>query len=351
MDAAGGGNLPGRGAVGNPANRFESLSWHREDWSDEDPAAATLFLKDRTRSIINYNESPDVGFDASVNPYRGCEHGCAYCFARPNHEYLGFSAGLDFESRIMVKEAAALLLREELSKVDWQPQPIAMSGVTDPYQPIERRLGITRSCLEVLEELRNPVVIITKSDLVSRDVDILRSMRVWAGCVVFVSMTTLDREISRKMEPRAVTPVRRLEAIRSLSDAGVPVGVLAAPVVPGLTDQEIPAILAAAAAGASFAGHIPLRLPYGVVSIFEDWIELHFPLRKQKILSRIRSVRGGRMNDPAFRTRMLGEGAYAQHMQDLFDLGRRRAQLDDSPPHLSISRFRSPSQPQGFLFG
>src|SRR5213592_1529485 len=228
----------GRGAASNPANRFERLSYHSSDWDEpEDPQPHTLFLKDTTRSIINYNDSPDVGFNASINPYRGCEHGCIYCFARPNHEYLGFSAGLDFETKILVKEDAPELLRRELASPRWEPQVIAISGVTDAYQPIERRLRLTRRCLEVLVEFRNPVVIITKNELVARDIDLLGQLARIDGVLVFVSVTSLDPELARELEPRASQPARRLAAIESLAAAGVPVGTLVAPVIPGLTDH------------------------------------------------------------------------------------------------------------------
>src|SRR5215475_2760180 len=234
----------GRGAASNPANRFETLSYQPSDWDEpEDPAPQTLFLKDETRTVINYNDSPDVGFSASINPYRGCEHGCIYCFARPNHEYLGFSAGLDFESKILVKENAPDLLRRELLSPKWMPQVIAISGVTDAYQPVERRLQLTRRCLEVLAEFRNPVVIITKNELVTRDIDVLTKLAKHDAILVFVSVTSLDSELARELEPRASQPALRLAAIEALSAAGIPVGSLVAPVIPGLTDHEMPAIL------------------------------------------------------------------------------------------------------------
>jgi DNA repair photolyase len=303
----------GRGAASNPANRFERISYERSQWDEpEDPSVQTTFLVDNTRSIIAHNDSPDVGFDASINPYRGCEHGCIYCFARPNHEYLGFSAGLDFETKILVKTDAPDLLRRELASPQWKPQVIAISGVTDAYQPIERRLQLTRRCLEVLVEFRNPVVIITKNELVARDVDLLRELAKVEGILVFISVTSLDSELAGELEPRASHPARRLAAIESLAAAGIPVGALVAPVIPGLTDHEMPAILSAVArAGAIGASYVPLRLPYGVAPLFEEWLSLHRPLQKEKILNRIREIRGGRLNDPNFRTRMQGAGAYA----------------------------------------
>src|SRR2546425_10778399 len=292
----------GRGAASNPANRFETLSYHSSDWDEpEDPAPQTLFLKDDTRTIINYNDSPDVGFSASINPYRGCEHGCVYCFARPNHEYLGFSAGLDFETKILVKEDAPELLRRELASPRWEPQAVAISGVTDAYQPVERRLQLTRRCLEVLVEFQNPVVIITKNELVTRDINLLGKLAGVDGALVFISVTSLDSELARELEPRASQPGRRLAAIEALSRAGIPTGALVAPVIPGLTDHEMPAIISAvAAAGAVAAGYVPLRLPYGVASLFDEWLTLHRPLQKEKILNRIRDIRRGCLDDPNF---------------------------------------------------
>lgn len=344
--------LKGRGASSNPANRFESTSYTRTDWDDPgDPQPQTIFLKDTTKSIIAYNDSPDVGFEASINPYRGCEHGCIYCFARPNHEYLGFSAGLDFETKILVKEDAPELLRKELSSKSWKPQTIAISGVTDAFQPIERRLQITRRCLEVLAEFRNPVVIITKNELVTRDIDLLSDLARYDAALVFVSVTSLDAELARELEPRASTPQRRLAAIEQLASAGIPVGSLVAPVIPGLTDHEMPSIIAAIAkAGARAAGYVPLRLPYGVAPLFEEWLALHRPLQKDKILNRVREIRGGKMNDPNFGTRMQGQGAYAQHMAELFEVSCRKAGLNSLRPRLSAASFRRPPEPQLSLF-
>lgn len=343
--------MKGRGAARNPKNRFETLHWERDSWTGDDPSPATRFLSDRTRSIVATNDSPDVGFSVSVNPYRGCEHGCAYCFARPNHEYLGFSAGLDFESRILVKERAPELLRRELERRSWKPQVLAMSGVTDPYQPVERRLELTRRCIAVLAEFRNPVAIITKNDLVLRDRDLLGQMAQWHGALVHLSITTLDPALSGCMEPRASTPENRLRAVRDLTAAGIPVGVLAAPMVPGLTDHEMPAILAAAAdRGARYAGYIPLRLPYGVADLFEEWLGTHYPGSKDKVLGRIRSMRGGHRNDPEYGTRMRGGGAYADEMRDLFRITCRKHGLNETTPQLSVVEFRSIRAGQGVLF-
>jgi DNA repair photolyase len=342
----------GRGAASNPANRFEKTSYQRSEWDEpEDPSRNTIFLRDETRSIINYNDSPDVGFNASINPYRGCEHGCIYCFARPNHEYLGFSAGLDFETKILVKEDAPELLRRELASPRWEPQVIAISGVTDAYQPIERRLRLTRRCLEVLAEFRNPVVIITKNELVTRDIDLLKELARVDAVLVFISVTSLDSELARELEPRASQPARRLAAIEALAAAGVPVGSLVAPVIPGLTDHEMPAIVSAVAkAGAIAASYVPLRLPYGVAPLFEEWLTLHRPLQKEKILGRIRDIRGGRLNDPNFMTRMQGSGPYAEHIAELFEVSCRRAKLNSKRPTLSAKAFRRPGPAQLALF-
>ncbi|HEY2381152.1 MAG TPA: PA0069 family radical SAM protein [Terriglobia bacterium] len=342
----------GRGASSNPPNRFETMSYETSEWDEPgDPSRHTVFLKDETRSIIAYNDSPDVGFDASINPYRGCEHGCIYCFARPNHEYLGFSAGLDFESKILVKEDAPQLLRKELMSPRWKPQVIAISGVTDSYQPIERRLQLTRRCLEVLVEFRNPVVIITKNELVTRDIDLLLQLARFDGVLVFVSVTSLDPELARELEPRASQPARRLAAIEALSAAGVPAGALIAPVIPGLTDHEMPSIISAVAkAGAVAAGYVPLRLPYGVAPLFEEWLTLHRPLQKEKILNRVREIRGGKLNDPNFRTRMQGSGAYADQISELFEVCCRKAGIHSKRPKLSANDFRRPGPSQLGLF-
>jgi DNA repair photolyase len=343
----------GRGAPINPPNRFEPLWYSRDpEWNDlEDPALETQFFRDTSRSIITYNDSPDVGFDASINPYRGCEHGCIYCYARPTHEYLGFSAGLDFESKILVKEDAPELLRRELSSPRWKPQVLAISGVTDSYQPIERRLQLTRRCLQVLAEFRNPVVIITKNHLVTRDVDVLGELARYEAVRVFLSITTLDGSLSRVMEPRASHPTRRLAAIEALSQAGVQTGVLVAPVIPGLTDHELPSILAAAVqAGAKVAGYVTLRLPHGVGPLFEQWLGQHFPDRKDKVLHRIRAIRGGKLNDPRFNSRMRGEGIFAEQIRSLFALACRKAGIDGRGSALSTAAFRMPSNSQLPLF-
>jgi DNA repair photolyase len=348
--------IHGRGSAENPRNRFEAISVEADDFADctlddDRPAPATIYLKDTTRVIIATNDSPDVGFDASVNIYRGCEHGCIYCFARPTHEYLGFSAGLDFETRIMVKTEAPKLLRKELAAKSWRPRMIAMSGVTDCYQPIERKLQLTRQCLAVLAECRNPVGIITKNHLVTRDADLLAQMASWNGASVFVSITTLDPHLSAILEPRASSPHRRLEAVAKLSAAGVPVGVMMAPVIPGLNDVEMPALLKAIkAAGARWAGFTPIRLPYGVADLFQAWLARHYPDRQEKILNAILEMRSGRLNDPVAISRMRGKGPRAEQFAQLFKVTKRRVGLDAEMSKMSTDLFRPPRAAQGMLF-
>lgn len=313
----------------------------------DDVPPATVLLKDATKSVLASNDAPDVGFDVGINPYRGCGHGCSYCYARPTHEYLGFSAGLDFETRILVKESAPELLAEALSSKRWKPQVIALSGNTDAYQPVERRLGLTRRCLEVLADFRNPVQIVTKSHLVTRDIDLLTELAAYDAASVLVSLTTLRPEVQRAMEPRAATPARRLDAIRALADAGVPVGVIVAPVVPGLTDDELPSILeAAASAGADHAAYILLRLPHGVKELFSTWLGQHFPERKDKVLNRIREMRGGKLYDARYAVRGRGQGPWAEQLRALFGVTTRRLSLDKRPL-LSAGSFRIPASARG----
>jgi DNA repair photolyase len=346
-------SIRGRGAADNPANRFDRLHYAPDPDTppDEAPAQATQFFRDSTRTILVSNDSPDVGFEVSINPYRGCEHGCIYCYARPTHEYLGFSAGLDFETRIMVKEDAPELLRRELAAPGWRPRVVGISGVTDPYQPIERHLRLTRSCLEVFAEFRNPVVVVTKGRLVTRDADLFGELAAHQAAAVFVSVTTLDGDLARRMEPRAAQPAGRLAAVAELAAAGVPVGVLVAPVIPGLTDHELPAILeAAAAAGARHAGYVLLRLPHGVANLFTQWLERHFPEKKERVLGRLRGLRGGRLNDARFGTRMRGQGPAAAMVRQLFALACRRAGIGGRGPELSTAAFRRPGGTQRLLF-
>jgi DNA repair photolyase len=343
--------VKGRAATWNPQNRFETLAYVRdEEAPPDDSSPRTIYMRDPTRTIIATNDSPDIGFEASVNPYRGCEHGCIYCFARPTHEYLGMSAGLDFETRILVKEDAPALLREELNAKKWQPKLLAISGVTDPYQPIERRLGITRGCLEVLADFRNPVAVITKNHLVTRDADVLAELASFHAARVFVSITTLDHSLQRTMEPRTSTPDLRLDAIAALAEAGVPVGVMVAPVIPALTDHEMPAILAAAKkAGARWAGYVALRLPWAVAPLFEQWLTEHFPDRKDKVLNRVRELRQGKLYDAKWGVRGRGTGVFADQMEALFDVTCRRLGLNEEDRELSTAAFRRRSA-QASLF-
>jgi DNA repair photolyase len=343
--------IHGRGASWSPANRFEKL---HVDLGDEDvvqidptseeekPRRTTQFFRDLTKTIIARNDSPDVGFETSVNPYRGCEHGCIYCFARPTHEYLGLSAGLDFESRIMVKEDAAKLLEAELSSPKWKPQVVVMSGVTDPYQPVERKLRITRSCLEVLAKFRNPVAMITKNRLVTRDIDVLGELASYKAAAVNISVTSLDPELQRVLEPRTSSPAARLEAVAALHKAGIPVGVMVAPIIPGLTDFEVPRIVEACAkAGAQFAGYTIVRLPWAIAPLFEHWLDEHFPEKKEKVLSRIRHIRNGKINDPRWGFRTKGDGIFAEQIGAMFKVACRRAGIGGRP-ELSTAAFRSP---------
>lgn len=347
--------IRGRGAGLNPPNRFERLHVEPDAEALEeggDEPSPTRYYRDHARTILSRNDSPDIPFDVSINCYRGCAHGCIYCYARPTHEYLGFSAGLDFETRILVKHDAPRLLREEIASPRWRPQPVAMSGVTDPYQPVERTLRLTRGCLEVLAEARNPVSIVTKNHLVTRDVDLLAQLAAVGASAVFVTVTTLDPHVRRVMEPRTSSPERRLAAIRALHEAGVPVGVMVAPVVPGLTDHEIPAILAAAAeAGASMAAYVPLRLPGAVRELFDEWLERHFPDRREKVLNRVRELRGGKLNDPGFHSRMRGTGVWAHHLRSVWNTTTRRLGLNERRLDLSVASFRRISAgPQLDLF-
>lgn len=347
--------IRGRGVSWNPRNRFERLHLDREGWTDpDDPPPQTVLLDDATKSILAHNDAPDVGFDVGINPYRGCGHGCAYCYARPTHEYLGFSAGLDFETKILVKREAPQLLRKALSATSWRPRVVGLSGNTDAYQPVERRLRITRRCLEVFAEFRNPVSITTKNYLVTRDVDLLAELAEDHAVSAVLSITTLRNDLQRTLEPRASIPARRLGAIRVLADAGIPVGVNVAPVIPGLTDHELPEILEeAAAAGASFANTIVLRLPWGVKDIFSEWLQQHAPDRRDKVLNRVRELRSGKLYDGRYSVRGRGEGPWADQLRSLFRVTRDKLGLNRYPA-LSADGFRRPApppQPQYDLFG
>ncbi|MCI0453619.1 MAG: PA0069 family radical SAM protein [Candidatus Dadabacteria bacterium] len=344
--------IKGRGSAENPRNRFEKIEYISIELGKEGMSIPkTAFYKDNSRTIITYNDSPDVGFDASINPYRGCEHGCIYCYARPTHEYLGLSAGLDFETKIFVKEDAPELLRRELTSLKWQPRPVAISGVTDPYQPAESHFCITRACLKVFEEFRNPVGIVTKNHLVTRDIDILKGLTKHEAAVVAVSITTLNPKLARVMEPRASQPSLRLKAIQKLAENGIPVIVMVAPVIPGLTDHEIPGIIEKAVeAGAIKAGYVMLRLPYGVGELFQSWLDRHFPDRKNKILSRIKMLRGGKLNSTEFHKRMHGEGLFAEQVEKLFEISCRRAGIAGNKINLSSKAFRRPDSQQLAFF-
>lgn len=351
--------LRGRGTDINPPNRFEKLHIEEtEDLYDErdyEPGIErkidTVFYKDQSKSVIAKNESPDIPFEYSFNPYRGCEHGCVYCYARPSHEYLGFSSGIDFESKIMVKENGADLLRKTFEKKSYEPKFIMFSGDTDCYQPIERKLEITRAALKVCLEYRNPVSILTKNSLILRDLDILSEMAKLDLVTTSLSITTLNKELVSKMEPRTATPSRKLQAIEKLSEAGIPVGVNVAPVIPGLNDDEIPEILKQSAkSGAIFASYILLRLPYSIKELFIDWLEREFPDRKQKVLNKIREMRGGKLNDSDFGKRFKGQGEQAEAIRNLFYISCKKYNLGERRIKLNTSLFKRHSDNQIEMF-
>jgi DNA repair photolyase len=340
----------GRGATINPEGRFESATRERIDdgWQGAEqrdvPRARTLVTAERVKTIISRNKSPDVAFNLSINPYRGCEHGCTYCFARPTHAYLNLSPGLDFETRLFAKVNAAASFEKELARPAYVCETIAIGTNTDPYQPAEREWKITRSLLEVAARYNQPLGIVTKNALIERDLDILVPMARKGLVAAFVSVTTLDHDIARRMEPRASAPARRIEAIRRLSAAGVPVGVMFAPVIPFLTDDALESVLEAAArAGATQAGYILLRLPYEVKDVFRDWLNHHYPLKAAHVMSRVHAMRGGRDNDPQFRSRMRGEGEFADLLHKRFSIACNRFGLKPSQRHLDASKFRRPS--------
>lgn len=339
----------GRGATGNPPNRFDRLHLAVEpeglvdDGSDR-RVVATEYYRDTSRSVISHNDSPDIPFEVSLNPYRGCEHGCVYCYARPTHEYLGLSAGLDFETKLFVKERAPALLRAEIARRRWVPRELVLSGVTDAYQPIERTLRLTRACLEVLRDARHPVSVVTKNALVTRDIDLLADLAGRGAATVAISVTTLDDDLRRTMEPRTPTSDMRLDAIARLSEAGIPTGVMVAPIIPGLTDHEIPRIVARAAdAGARFASYTVVRLPLAVTDVFSAWMGTHYPDRANKVLNQVRAVRGGALNDPRFGHRMHGSGPVADMIRSLFQSACVRSGLTGPAPTPSAAHFRRPS--------
>ncbi len=352
MDPGGGGKpLQGRGALSNPAGRFETLREEAFDdgWDSRDPPperVPTEIIIDRTKTIIARNDSPDIPFDRSINPYRGCEHGCIYCFARPSHAYLGFSPGLDFETKIVAKPEAANLLRRELRKPGYRVGPLALGSNTDPYQPVERDLRITREILEVLREARHPTGIVTKSALVLRDLDIIAEMAGEGLAQAMVSVTTLRRDLARAMEPRAAAPARRLSTIAALKEAGVPVGVLASPMIPALNDSELEAILEAASeAGAGSAGFILVRLPHELKELFSEWLGAHVPTRAAHVESLIRDTRGGQLYEAKFGERMRGQGAYAELLATRFRVASRRFGFDRKHPPFRLDLFRPPRAP------
>lgn len=344
------GSPSNRGSHLHPPIRFEATrrevveDWV-EDWmehpeSDEIPARAEVY-EDLSESILVHNDSPDLHFEWSLNPYRGCEHGCAYCYARPTHEYLGWNAGIDFESRILVKKQAASLLERALLKPAWLGTPINMSGVTDCYQPLERSLRVTRSCLEVLARFRQPVSLITKNALILRDLDFLKELARHQAVSVSISMTTLDPQLRRHMEPRASPPKSRLKTVERLAQAGIPVGVLVAPIIPAINDHEIlPILAAAAAAGATYASYVLLRLPLTVEPVFREWLQRIFPQRQEKVLNQLKSLRGGTLKDAAFGSRMRGVGPAADRLSQLFRMGCQRHGLRREGPPLSSAAFR-----------
>ena len=351
--------LKGRGSQFNLPNRFEQIyidhTSHEYDEyfeiDEEEGKVQTVFYNDNSKSILSKNESPDLGMLYSINPYRGCEHGCIYCYARPTHEYLGFSSGLDFESKIMVKRDAAKLLEEAFSKKSWQPETIVLSGNTDCYQPVERKLEITRSCLEVFLKFRNPVAIITKNALIQRDVDILKELAKLNLVIVVISITSLKKEIQRKMEPRTSTPARRLQTVEFLSANDIPTSINVAPIVPGLTDEEIPSILREASErGAKSAGRVMLRLPFAVKALFVDWVKREFPDRSNKIINRIKELHGGKLYNSEYGKRMTGEGEWAEMVQKIFAANCNKYNLNKERRALSTNHFRRVANGQMDLF-
>ncbi len=342
--------IRGRGARGNLPGRFERQTREPAPGVVETaPHPETELFAERSKTIISRNNSPDVGFDRSINPYRGCEHGCIYCYARPSHAYLDFSPGLDFETKIVHKPNAAELLKRELARPGYRCAPIALGVNTDSYQPAEKQLRTTRALLEILLEARHPVAVVTKSALVERDLDILSELARRNLTHVILSVTTLDEELKRRMEPRAASPRRRLMTIRRLTRAGIPTGVMFAPVIPALNDHELEAVLEASAeSGALWAGYTVLRLPNEVRPLFKDWLNEQYPLRAGHVMSRVRQIRGGKENDPAFGRRMRGQGVYAELLRQRFDRACRRYRLQGGRrPPLDSTRFRAPAAPPG----
>jgi DNA repair photolyase len=353
--------IKGRGAASNPEGRFESVrhqaeddGWQRALLDESIPRPRTEVSEERARSVITQNDSPDIAFEQALNPYRGCEHGCIYCFARPSHGYLNLSPGLDFETRLRAKSNLAEVLRAELSKPGYVPTPINIGSNTDPYQPTERKWRLTRAALEVLAESRHPCTIVTKNALVERDLDLLAPMA-RAGLVqVFVSVNSLDNQLAARLEPRATAPHRRLQAIRKLAEAGVPTGVLVAPIIPALNDRDMETVLESAAeAGANMAGYTVVRLPWELKALFREWLAIHVPQRAEHVMSLVRQMNGGREYDPDFRTRMRGQGPFAELLRRRFEVACRRHGLVRARMlRLDTTRFRPPRKdsPQGELF-
>jgi DNA repair photolyase len=349
--------LPGRGAVSNPPHRFETWSRQAEDdgWARDEaetPHPDTQVIEQPARAALTRNDSPDIPFDRSVNPYQGCEHGCVYCYARPSHAYHGFSPGLDFETRIIARPNIAERLRAELTRPGYRPAPVALGANTDPWQPVERKLGITRRVLEVLAETRHPVTLVTKSSLIERDLNLLADLARDNLVHAAISVCTLDPDLARRLEPRAASPKRRLETLARLAEAGIPCAVLTAPVIPMLTDVDLEKVLAAARqAGARAAGYVLLRLPHELKQVFPDWLAAHYPLRAGHVMSLVRQMHGGRDNDSAFGTRQRGTGIHADLLGNRFDKARQRFGLTTSLPPLAVDRFRAPdTRPQLSLF-
>jgi DNA repair photolyase len=352
------GSIKGRGAAIQPANRYLSVQTERDlehvEWDDEYLAELdrppTQYLADESQSIVAENDSPDVGFRYSVNPYRGCSHGCSYCYARPGHEYLGLSAGLDFETKVLVKHRAPELLREFLSKPGWKPETIAFSGVTDCYQPAEREFRITRGCVAVAAEFNQPIGIITKNALVCRDIDLLQKLAAHRAVRVSLSITTLDAKLARVMEPRTSSPEARLRALRELAAAGISTNVMTAPIIPGLNDSEIPAILTAAReAGAEHAGYVLLKLPSTVLPVFVDWLERSYPDKADRVKSLIRSTRDGRLSDSQFGRRQVGTGTLAEIIASTYELWTKKLGLNDYHWPLNAEAFCPPPPTSGQL--
>jgi DNA repair photolyase len=343
-------NYKGRGALGNPEGRYlqhrtETIDdgWYHEELPE---SIATQVRPEPARTIITRNDSPDIAFEQSINPYRGCEHGCVYCYARPSHAYMDLSPGIDFETKIFFKRDAARLLEAELGAPGYQPKPITIGANTDPYQPLERELRVTRSLLEVLERTHHPLTLITKSTLILRDLDLLTALAREQLIQVFVSITSLDVELKRTLEPRTAAPQARLRVVQALAAAGIPIGVLVAPIIPAVNDSEIERIIAAvASAGAMRAGYVLLRLPHELKELFQQWLQQHLPDRAEHVMALVRATRGGRENDPRFGSRMVGDGAWAQLLRDRFALACKRHGLSTARmPQLVSTRFQPPGR-------